>query len=337
MNGIISIIILQAFSGANGAIKTPPEIIQIMENSKTTYSINSDPNANFSFSEFEKDDPLADPNWYVVEKEGKWQINKYSPNSCSEKLSKIAIENLASNKYDSSISAYKSALICDPNYKKYLTYIGNSYFMKGKYDSAEKYLKQSLVENSNDYQAHFFLADVYAHTNRNELAKIELVYAIMLNRHNPTIKSFTSNFLKKNNLGQFGEPFNLGFSVKKTESGVQINIANFSHVPAATCFATWMYDDSLLAYRKDDDMLKRTMLKNMIANQYIYGFSKLKNKDTIDSETRKIINIVDENLMQTMLLWEQASKISPEIIYTLPVSEKDKIRHYIEKYLIVKP
>jgi len=316
--------------------KSPQEIIALMEASPLSYAIGYAQDAKFSFSTFTEGEPLADPAWYARKEKDGWTVDALKEPACSETLSAPAMEAMAARKYDESVRLYKAAYACDPRYVKNLTYIGNVFFYLGRMDSAETYLRRALAANPLDYQAHFFLADVHDHLGRPDSVRSELIHALLLNRHNPTVKSFARSFFAGHGSTLRDDPFVLGFRVARRDDKVSIDLGEMKHAPAATCLAVWQHDSAMAPARQADDPLHRNLLRNVLGNQCVYGLGKAKDRDTLDAATRTLVSVAEDGLLPTMILWEQASRLSPAVVYSLPPEERDRIRTYIGKYLIVK-
>lgn len=316
--------------------KSPQEILALMEASPLQYAIGYSQDARFTFSTFTEGEPLADPDWHAHKEKDGWTVEKLKEPACSEKLSEPAMEALAVKKYDESIRLYKAAYACDPRYVKTLTYIGNVFFYKGQLDSAETYLRRALAANPLDYQAHFFLADVHDHLGRPDSVRSELIHALLLNRHNPTVKRFAQGFFARHGSTLRDDPFVLGLRVARAGDKVSVDLGETRHAPAALCLAAWLHDSAMAPARQGDAPLHRNLLKNVLGNQCVYGLGKAKDRDTLDAATRTLVSVTEDGLLQTMILWEQASRLSPSIVYSLPPEERDRIRTYIGKYLIVR-
>lgn len=99
-------------------------------------------------------------------------------------------------RYNESVSIFNNLLKEYPDDKFILTNLGNLYFKKSEYKTAEKYLRKAIRIDNTFYEAHFILGMIYSNENRMTESVFEIKKAIALT-DDPIKRKKMGNYLKK--------------------------------------------------------------------------------------------------------------------------------------------
>jgi tetratricopeptide (TPR) repeat protein len=197
-------------------LKTPAEILKIMEDSKLAFEI----------SHIEETVKIDPPNrtgklnlniFYIEKDSGSSSLKEYTLSDQGEVLSKEAEYFFQKNEYSKAREKYLELLKVHPEYYKVMTYVGQVYGIEKNWDKAIEWYKKTIELNYIDYMAHWFLADAYMETGKKELALREITIAQILNRNNPRIRNSFIDIYNKNKLNSADWVFNPQIELKKID------------------------------------------------------------------------------------------------------------------------
>lgn len=311
--------------------RDPKQVFEIIEKSKLKYTIATDSIASFDLRSVDAT-PLAyaHPNWIVAkDANGQMGLVNQTPKGCAVQEDSLAMIAFTANDYKNAVAKYRAAYECDKSYVKALTYLGNSFFLMEKIDSAKFWFRKAIVANPDDYQAHFFLADAYLTQGKADSAYFEFIEAYLRSPNNPNLLSFGEVVLQQSGkLMDKSWPV-FGFSVGSAKDGVKIATSEIHHLSMASCLAAWKFDPEFKGLRKDDDPIQQTQYKNCLANQVVYAMMAKKDGKPLDRVSKKLLRVAELDLVGVMVVWERLSRSHPESIYQLAPEVKAKIHAYL--------
>lgn len=323
----------------------PDEFIDMMNKSTITYSIEVAENIKLTNLITTHPEPyLIDPYSKIkCDKDGSMTLIVDEPKGEVKKIHELAAEKLKQKNYDELIKLYNRALELDNSYFKTWTNLGDTYYLLGKYDKAERCLLKAIELNDIAYQEHYFLADVYDKMGNSQKALKHITYAYMLNKNNPNIKKSLHRILEKNNLKLKSDRLELPFQINKI-SDTECNIAyqkenGLNWMPMANCLACWKMEPSfqdLLNNEKDAMNMKMTMYKECILNQVAVTTSRQADGKPVLSKEKQLHEAVNNEYLNTILYWEIMAGEAPQLILVLPKKDKERIVQYIQEYVYEK-
>lgn len=318
-------------------LATLPEILALMDSSPVKYAIKEDRDARFDLRQADFSRPEANPEWRVVrDAEGVAKLDTFQNAPCAKRDLIIAAVALEQEEFHSSLLAYKRAYACDTANFKLLTYIGNIHFFLSELDSAQKYLRASLVRNPLDYQAHFFLSDVYRNLGDTARALDEFIEALYLNRNGMGLRKYGLALLDPLGLEIDEDMYRFGFEVTGSAgNGVVIALADMGDIGIATTIAAWRHDPSYQADRAKPGY-EAEMYWNAIANQAIYWATDKKISKSPNPRQRRFIELLESRLLKPAVYWEYASNVSPSLVYLARPEARAPVLEYIRKHVIRK-
>lgn len=317
-----------------GQLVPPHEIIQILEASKVKYAIRNDANAFFDLRKLDVDHPEADPMWRVVRRSGSNTVEQISFASCAEKPLEAATKAMESNEDEKALQAYRTAWLCDTSNAKIPTWIGNVHFMTGRNDSALFWLRKAVAGNPVDYQARFFLSDAWRAAGDTARALDEFIEAFYLNPNGPNLRRFGEAMLERMGMRFDDDLYRFAFSATGTPGKqATISLGDTKLLAAAATLAAWRFDDAFARARSEPGW-ESDMYLNVVANQAFLWSKDSATKAHPTSQQRKIMRLMDEQLMGSAVSWEYAASVSPANIYVASPQAKANILRYIRGYLI---
>lgn len=301
-------------------IFSPDEILKIMDVSKIQYEIKE--LEDRSYLDNFKPIQLSDQ-FYIIKDGDNKTLMKYSLSSDGNAAYGKAEDAYKAANYDQAINLYKDVLKIDKDYNKIYTLLGDMYYMKRNYDSAEYYFKYAIEKNFVDYTAHWFLADTYMKTDEKDDAAEEITIAHLLNRNHDNIYKAMKNYRKAND--QPWKDWSITPRCKTYKDGDKVIIETEPDwLGYACCEAVWKYEPGFAM--------------NIIGQNYTDStFSYEKEKSclaaTLTSEKMKYISkIVEDGYFEEMVWYEVLSKKVPAGMLLLPEDFFNRIVKYINKY-----
>ena len=325
-----------------------PEVLKIMEESKTLYRIGST-------------DELTDPS---IDDYGKKMFPKLTNHLEFPKVvhgsdsslylksfdfDSIALATLAEGEpffkignYDAAIKYYEKAYeLSDSLYVAYL-HAGDCHLMNKKFKKALKLYEKAKKINPFDYRPHFYCGTANYRMGNHEHALENYIHAISLKpRHFSILLTLQA---KADELGidVNTETFEPKSYVEKTDSSVNI------FIPSENGSIWLAYAAAKAIYLGEDD--KRLDLfgiqgigwNSEMETQAIIGLMDLY-LGLVESDKIERIEYLDrlylitkEGYLDEFIFYEIASKMNPDIVLQLPREIRDSIKEYVKKYVIVK-
>lgn len=244
---------VQKFSESR--LHTPAEILHIMDKSKLVYMINIDSTLAPVWKI--SDENRLYPIYYQVRHDSGLIVLQYElSDQASEKINK-AERFFQRQQYRDAIEYYREAITLAPKFYNIWTLIGDAFYNMGEYDSARVYLQKAIQLNFIDYDAHWYLADTYLATGKQDLALEQLTLAHVLNRTLPTLLDRLKSLREKSNPWN---PWTFQPRYELSKSGHQVNVtATYKWLGYAMVKAVWKYEpgyaESMRPNHNNDDML----------------------------------------------------------------------------------
>ena len=349
---ILFLLLIAASCPASGKSKiddykfhTPAEFINIMRNGEIAYTFTIKQNPQPTNLVVTNPEPyLISPYLRIMyDKSGNAELVDDQPEGEVKKIYELAAQKLKQKDYDAVLKLYEQAMEINSNYFKTWTNMGDTYFWLGNYDKAEKYLLKAIELNEVGYQEHYFLAEVYNKTGKNQKALEQITYAYMLNKQNPNVKTALSLILKNNGLKPREDRLKFPFEIKK-KSKTECEIIfqekdGLNWMPMANCLACWQMEPSFQKLLNDEQnviAVKTIMYKECIANQVATVASKKQEGKDVSAKELELYEMVNGNYLDAILYWEIVGGEAPQIVLLIPKEGQDRIVQYIKRYVFEK-
>ena len=158
-------------------LHTPPEIVEIIEDSKLIYEFTDNEDSPASPESL----TILPDNLYLKQDDSGYSLAQFSLSDKTYQLFQEAEEAFINEEFGRAIELYNQMLSIQPEISHVLTLIGDAYFRMGQYETAKGFLLQSIEKNFIDYQAHWFLSSTYRSLGDINSALQELTIAHLLN------------------------------------------------------------------------------------------------------------------------------------------------------------
>lgn len=334
---VASLLLLMAVAPRGRELATLPEVLALLDSSVVKYTIKDDKAARFDLRKVDFIRPEANPDWRVArDSQGNPRLDSFEMTTCSLRDLQIAGVAMDQEEYREALAAYKKAYACDTSYSKLLTYIGNVHFFVGELDSAKTYLHASIARNPVDYQAHFFLSDVYRHLGDKDKALDEFAEAVYLNRNGSGVRRYGLALLDEMGLEFDEDMFVFGFDVSgSAKTNVTIALADMDNLGIASTIAAWSHDPSFAENRAEPGW-QADMYWNAIANQAIYWSTEKKPAKARTERQKTLIRLLEKRQLKSAVSWEYFANNSPQTIYLGGSETRKSVLSYIRGTLIRK-
>lgn len=308
-------------------IHSTAEILQIMTDSKITYNIEA----------LSNETPCPDRSSninihysYRIETDSGINVFPIEINDLAKKNFDIAESFFQKGKYDSALVYYKLTLFEDPKSYNAYTYIGQIYGIKNDYKNAIDWYNKAIQKNYIDYMAHWFIADIYLETGDFKKALDEILIAKILNRNNPRIQKALEEILTKNKLNTIDWCFNPQYELIQ-ESNNKVTIkASALWLGYAFAKAVWEYEPG---YSESMGVAKNgySTLEDKEALIALLVLLEKEKKNIKKEKQFVVLNDALENkYIDAYIVFEILLPDNPEAAYQL---DKDIISH-LKEYLI---
>jgi hypothetical protein len=324
------------------AMRTPAEILKVMEQSDIEYKVST-------VAKVERTElgagggaaPGISP-WARVKyaQDGTASVVVEEPKGEILSIFEQAAEKLKKKEYKEVADLYEQALARDPNYFKTVTNLGDTYYLRGEMDQAEKYLKEAVRLNEGGYQERLFLADTYHKSGLKDKALEQITVAYMLNRNNAVVQQSLRRILKENNLrvrpDRFRFPFRIVVSSPTKCEMMYEGKDALAWMGMANCLACWQAEP-LLKKRIDDKEggfdARVDMYREAISNQILATAARMEGKEVISRQEQAIYDAAKEGFVDAMVFWEVLANERPAVILLLSRDAKARTCDYIKKYV----
>lgn len=307
-------------------IHSPAEILNILENSKITYEINT-LEKQIECKDFS--DKLNYHDCFRVSTESGLYTYKISVNERAKPLFEKAETFFNANNPDSALLYYKLSLNADSSLFTVMTYIGQIYGAKGDYENANIWYIKAIEKNYIDYMAHWFLADSYLSMNDLKKAVNEIVIAQIFNRNNLRIKKSLVNIFEKAKRNTEDWCFNPQMELNRiSDNKVSIAITE-KWIGYAIAKAVWTFEPG---YKESMGVSKGQYSiiedKECLISLLI-GLENAKIKIKQDPQLRILKDAVDKKLLDSYILYEIVLPQTPFVAFQLPKQMIMEIQDYV--------
>ena len=174
-------------------LKNIREIFMIMDQSELSYLLDISKDKQYPTYERQR----LYHNYYLkIDERGNRLFRVYEPDSAAEASLSKAEAYFGAQKTFEARQKYQEAYALDSSNFSTLTYIAQTYGIEKNWKMAETYYLKALEKNPVDYMNHWFIADVYRNTNRQDLCLQHLIFAHVYNRNHQAIEEELIKTLK---------------------------------------------------------------------------------------------------------------------------------------------
>lgn len=311
----------------DGSIHSADEIMVMMIDSKVRYSLMT---GEADSIPVDTSGPQVLPAGIFLGENYEFQIHTL-PDSLESDFQK-AEELYLSKKYLEAALAYKSVLERCSHFNYLMTFIGDSYVVAGHFDSAIVYLEKSIDSNFIDYQAHWYLANAFAHTDRYEEALQQMHLAHLLNPNHELLNGNLVNRRAENDLPPMSRAFEPKYDLRQSGDEILIRFdpmwLQYSLVKAIW-FAEPGYRDKMVA-----ELIHP--VEAIILEEKEAVFSHLSREARRELRAR----LIEDDLYDEFVIYEFLAYESPEIMLYLSPDFLNRIADYLlvrHEYLALLP
>ena len=300
-----------------------PNYIEVMEKSDLMYKI--EPDTNFvDFADTSQTEILSNWGCQTIESDGTINYGIFAiPDSVVEIFNK-AESSFAAQDYDKALIYFDSAWRRDTSLTYILTLIGDTYYRQQKYDLAEDFLKKAIARNFADYDAHWFLADLYYKTGKNDSANIEFITAHLLNRNHVSLKQALKNFRER--IGRTWIDLALHPMYKITSDGHNISImAHPDWIWYACVKAVWHYEPGFAEKQLGQHF--DSVYTSVTEEAHALVFNAVTEKKFSDVE-----KIITDGNLAGLVYYELLAPRYPKIMPLLPKEIFNTVLKYADAY-----
>ena len=323
---LLFFILLFSTYGYSQKIKTNFEILQIMNDSKLAYEINT---IDKPIECKDYSDKLNFHDSYRVSTDSGIYTYKYDVNEKAKPYFGKAEFFFELEELDSALYFYKLAVEQDSSLFNVLTYIGQIYEIKKDYDTAIQYYKMAIEKNYIDFMAHWFLADIYASTNKINDAVDEITIARILNRNNPRIRNAMVDIFNKANRDTLDWYFNPQIELNRiSENKLFVGISE-KWVGYAMAKALWLFEpgyrESMGVAEGEYSIIedKECLIALLVAHE------NAKIQVTNDTQLSILKEAAENKQLEEYIFYEIVLPQNPFIAYRMPEKLILVIKDYI--------
>lgn len=306
------------------SLHSPAEIIKIMEKSVVTYEINDLTDA---LKPIDQSENLNSMFVYKTIENGDIKLTSYVLPEAASKAYDEAEGFFRDGNLDEALKMYTKTLELAPNFYHVKTYIGQIYYFKKDYKTAEKWYTEAIKNNSVDYMSYWFLADTYAAMGKNKKALDNILKAKILNRNNPRIQASLEQIVEKNKMSYANWSFNPQMRIDSIGDKKIRIAANKDWLAYALVEAVWMYDP---AY----DSIRNTFPINRV-KEGVLAIAVTMDKNEYP-EFEALYNAVKNKQLDPYIYYEILLVNHPKIAYYLTDEGIENILKYVKKTHIRK-
>jgi hypothetical protein len=311
----------------DGALHPCSEIMQLVEQSSLSYTLDSFTDSEWTVAQDRKEWPVLSHEMLIAQDDNGLRITARSLSDSCKALIDEAESVFKAKKYADACAKYRLAYACDSNYAKTLVYVGDTFFGLGNYDSAQYYYRAAIIKNPIDYQAHWFLADVLWELGRKDEAVRELTIAHLYNRNHKTLLETLISFRSKAGREWKEWTFEPRYELRQDPADSHIVYVKCAPEWAgyALTKALWQYEPGYA-----ERMMKGegdTLFFNPIAEKEALGCAF-----TAKEQFAYAATAIDSGYVNQFLFYELLARKMPHIMLVLADSEIARLVEYVDKF-----
>lgn len=323
----------------------PDEILSILERSKVNYELRSDrpiePSAliNLTPSRLVHPRPI-DPFLTVRQpQKGELELHSVRPPEEVTEIFEAGRNAFMAKDFNAAATLFARAVELKPDYFKSYTYLGNALYFLGEMRRAEIALERAVELNPMDYQAHLFLGDTYYQQAKYHRAKASLLEAYLLNRTSEVVLDRLRTTLAKLNLKLREPRLTPRFAIRSNSGGKVIidfdQQVGLKWLPLGACLACWTFEKQCSKRSPEKvDPLRLSMYRECLINQAATTAVRVQNAEPISDEEAQLHSAIEDGYLEAIIFWEVIAARAPIVVFLLPESSKDRVRSYIQRYVI---
>jgi len=323
---------------------TPAEFFKILEKSPVKYTISQVEDLTpFNLVEHSMEsDQISQFHRIIVDTNKEKSLIEDVPKGKIAELYEKAAHELQQQNFLEVRKLYEEALSLDSTYFKTWTNLGDTYYLTGDYEEAERLMKKALTLNEIGYQEYFFLADIYDRMHRSDEAIDAIAHAYMLNKNSLNVQRAVNRLLDNNGFRLREDRLVFPFQIKRTgisECEIQLRKADgLNWMGMANCMACWEMEPQFHDRLVSEDRLNATMdmYRECLANQGVIMAGR-KNKGEPLSKTEELLtDALLNHYINPIIYWEIMAGEVPRLMLLLPAETREQIVEYIKKYVFEK-
>lgn len=345
----IWLVVVVAVSGApkQPGYSTPQEIIKRLEASPTEFSINPIEALDIGRGR------LAEETWKQAVREvelprvtmvdGRRRLDAWPAAPAAKQQLADADTAWRAKDYAAAATAWRKALERAPDSYIASAYLGDALLFGDPPDveGALAAYEHALALNPHDGRLYFFRATALRKTGKFDAAMKDLVEAITLRPRNETVLHALRQAGQHSPLHVESEVLVPRAFVRRDGKKVNIYVdaTRLEWLAWANCKALWL-DDA--AYRKartgsDKPGFSMEEERECLVNLLSVYVAHRGEKDAVDDDRlNRLEAIAKDHLLDALIIYELASRVSPQVVLTLSDEERSRVRTYVEKYVLTR-
>jgi tetratricopeptide (TPR) repeat protein len=210
------------------------------------------------------------------------------------------------------------------------------------YKKALDFYQEAIDLNPFDFRGFFFKAHALVKLKRNGEAKESFIQSLTLKPRRKSLISALKVSADRLGISVEDEPF-LPKSLARLEKDVVSIYSDPQDMPwfaHAVCKAFWLGEPEhrkQLTGKEDHQWSTSEELECLGAMLVGYLQARDDGKIQKDPALERIKAILDDGMMNQFIYYEIYARISPDVILLLPAGERDKLKSYVTKYVLVPP
>ena len=338
------VVLVVAMSGspAKPSFSTPKDIIKRLEASPTEFAINDIGALDVGRGR------LAEEMWKpavseidlprVTTANGRRQLDAWPAAPEASKQMADGETAYRAKDYAAAAAAWREALVRAPKLYIASAYLGDALLFAEPPDApgALAAYEKAIALNPDDGRLYFFRSTALRKTGKMDAAVKDLIESITLRPRNETVL----RALRQGGPLRVQPEVLVPHAFVRREGkkvGIYVDTGRTEWFAWANCKALWL-DDA--AYRKartgrDKPGFAMEEERECLINLLAVYTSHRGEKDAVDDDRlNRLEAIADDHLLDGLIIYELASRVSPQVVLTLSDDERALVRRYVEKYVL---
>ncbi len=338
-------VLLGADAAPRPKLLTPPEILERLTTSQTTYEIGSTesapdvPPARYADLLWPASAPVREFPQVVAGPAGPRVIEAtISPDTV--RLIRATEPLFQAGKYEAAAAEYEKALAKDPGSFLLLSHLGDCQFERGRYDEALRFYDRAIAALPTDHRLWWYKGQTLAQLGRRAEALDAFTEALVVRPRWPRILEWLDR-----NAGPLGiqvqkdsMPSPRAF-VRRDGDKVRVLVdpKRPSWLAFAACKAMWMAEPSRRKEATGSEAPAFTSFEErecLAALLWAYEKHRKEKGFAPDPELERLERIVEGGLLDGFILYELLSRVAPSGTLVLGDDAKAEVRRYVRTYVL---
>ncbi|NUQ81387.1 MAG: tetratricopeptide repeat protein [Bacteroidetes bacterium] len=321
------------------------QIIKMMEKSPTSYEVKSLRDLDGIPPDKLRKEIFPDLNQLIEyplieEDDSSLSVSSFEFDSLALSVLMEGEEYYQSGNYQKALSYYEKAIqISEKFYIAYLN-AGDCHLMQGNLSQALQYYEKAHEINPYDYRTSFFQGTVYLRNGDYSNAKKCYIKALSLKPRHQNLMFLLKSKEKELGIRVNSRRFEPIAVVRKEGDGVAIYVDEDREpfwISYAFAKSIWIGEKdyrSRISASNDSGWNSRAEKQAILSMLETYMIMIEEDPKNRNEYCELILKIANDGYLDEFILYEIASQMNPNIVLSVPGKYKDRIREYVERYVI---